>query len=364
MLKLFTKSKPMEGSSLGITVPGDWDHVHHVYYKELVRVQNYYRDRRRAVNNSHYLSRLIRTATPRMDLDIVSFYRHLATNARNVSRQFDITSNVERGNLHEDIIISNNSYESYLYVEKDIDIFDFEDWKTRQPIRVIKTDQTDINFENYYDSIDTEDVRYTIFEIDIIELCIQYYFYYNEQTSFDNDPDINVFVATCVLPNIMDSVVDHAIFNRFMSITTGYIPGNKKGNHPFHVQDLTDELDKILREIYKKVHNSGKDIEDILEHIPSLTDRSSRTTLLINNKYYTLQSEWLLWVSRVDTIYNIIKLLGPRGIRKNKYHINRLSSKIKEMENRDVFIEQKIPALVYYDYQEKIEYLKQLVGRR
>ena len=366
MFKFFTNAEKANEIRYPINKYSKFDHIKRKYILELDRVMYYYKNRDRSVRNTHMLSRLLKITIPSTDLDIVEYFKHVDVNARYVSRQFGVVSNIDNGRVLSNVLLSNHSKEIYLYTENDIDIFSLSDsWESYSPVRVIYSNNTDIDMEIFYG--DTKEKimdELTIFELDIVMMACQYYYWKKGRDIMDKMSDINTYIAMMVIPNILPSYMDISMVNRFFSLANGVIMNDGKAKHPFNVIDYTKDIDKMYRSLARSYRDTVTPIEQLYQTIRVISNENSLSTLHINHRYYTMQSLWVLWVARLSYITDTIKFLGVKGQRRNPGWYKALPGVIKTIERRASNLEGRLPELIYIDLLGDIEYIKQTIGKR
>lgn len=341
-----------------------FDYIKRRYNTELTKVKEYYREKERAVDNKHLISRLVNTLTPSLSLDIYDYLKVIDTNARFLSKQFGIVSNINSGVVMDNLFFGKNSNEILLYKEHPIDLDDFEgNWKEYVPIKVIYTDSTDLDM-----SIPFNDKQYfipvlNVMSIDVVVLMLQYYKWANHRMLTAQTTNTNVFVSQVVLPNMLDNILDLAIYNRFMYIVDEREIPEFTFNHPFHVLDLSPGVDKILTDVVKDLEDTSIPVMQILQTIPSIVNENMYDALFIDHKYYTKQSEWVLLLSRIYTINDMVRLLGKKGISRNKDLLSKLPVYIKELSNSRT-IDNKLPAMLNLNFEYELATLKKKIGKR
>ncbi len=363
MINLFLKKNNI------ITVPikkySKFDYIKDRYTEELKKIKEYYRNKDNAVSNAHILSRIINMLSPNIELDIVEYFKIVDTNAIYIARQFNLVSNINNGEIFNNIFYNGKSYEIINYVETEIDIFDIEDnWIEYSPIKVTYTEETDLDFHILNGNKTKDGVSLTILELDITLLLLMYKQWALSRIREDKSTNMNVFVATIVLPNALDNMLDLTILNRLIYI---YKYGDCKQfriKHPFSVLDFSKGIDNILEDVIKDINNSNITIEQLLNTIPTIVNNNMLETLIINRPYYTKQSEWVIWLSRIEYIAFILEVLGNQGIKRNRDLLNRLPSLIRQLENRSTNIYSKLKDELLLDFEYNIEKIKNTLGSR
>jgi len=315
-----------------------WDFIQRRYNDQMNIVLSYYYNKDRAINNSNMLSRVLDTALAGEYIDIFEFIKKVSANARYVSKMFDITSNINYGKIHNNVVYGIDSKEIFLYIEPEIDVFDIENnWLNYRSLRAIYTEKTELDFAVPFQDISNNN-RLTVFEIDIIGMCVQYWYWKEMRISMDKSTDTNVFIATIVLPNSLPTIMDLSIYNRFLNISKNTKNANTKQLLPFNVLDYTKGIDKILKTISKTYKGHNIPLQQLLDTIPTLYHTSMLDVIRIKHNIFTTQSYWVLVISRLKYISDLIDFLGKKGLARNTEYTSSLPLTIKRIRNTNYTI--------------------------
>jgi len=295
---------------------------------------------------------------------VLDYLDRISVNAPYIAKQLGIVSNLNTGETHTNVLFEGSSSEIFLYVDNAIDPLEMESvWEDYQSIKVIKTDVTDINYPVLF-----KYAKYTpgvtIFEIDIKAMMLQYYYWSKARLLEDRGIAANIFLPTIVIPNISDSLVDYAIFNRFNTIVTGDYEFDTPQHHPISIIDYSKGIDGVLEKVVKDVVNTNIYLTQLLRTIPAINVSDMYVLLQIDKSYYNIQSKWVLWVSRLGEIVELHKILGKKGRRINTPLYNRLPYEIKlikrSFDKLDTVLD-PYNAELMDDY---IKYVEKNIGKR
>ena len=334
------------------------------YNDQLAKVKEYYMYRERAVNNKHILNRIITNLAASLELPDYEYLKIVGTNARFLSKQFGIVSNISKGVPLESVFYGDNSTEILLYTENELDLDDMStNWREYQPVRCIYHTDTDLDFYIPEGKKDYLTQHVSIYEIDIIMLLMQYRYWAKERVAYALGNNPNVFIPTVVLPNMVEQILNLSLFNRYLAIANNESISEFTNTHPFHVLDYSNGFDAIYKDSVKYTKNKNIPLEQLLLQVPVL-NTNAIDLLNIKHRYYNMQSLWVLWVARVGIIADIINIFGKKGIKRNTDLLNVLPTKIKELENRKTIISSKLGDDIKLEIESDIELIKKKIGRR
>ena len=327
----------------------------------LNRVLEYYNNRRyRVVNNSNMLARLLDTCCPDIHLDLVEFYAHVKASALYLSKRFGITSTIHKGEfLHN--VLQNGASEAYIYTNYEYNLFgSVDEYLQLSSVRTICNPNMDIDYSlSYFQTNTTTENDLYFYEIDPILMCLQYRAWALRQEKYSAPMDRNAFIAMIVIPNMLLQTANLAIWNRFKYMAAGNSFTNKFVNkHPFYITTYDNKLNDILTMAIKKNKQQPYAIHRIINTLPAYGGGDLIDSLILNNKVYTSQSYWFLWMSRVDDILFILDFLGKRGATKNKALITKLPWLITTLYNRITVPPNSTPPSVLEAYLDKLDKIK------
>ena len=363
MIRYFTSKR--NGLALPIKKYTRFDYLRNRYQLELEKIKAYYRERDTAINNNHILSKIIDLLDASISLDINKYYEIVDTQGPYVCRQLGLVSNINNGEIFENIFYKQNSYEIINYVTNDIITYELEtDWKNRECLKVTYTDETDLDFHLLNGSKSKYKESLTVFELDVPMMLLMYRSWSKARLRENKSTDSNVFISTIVIPNALNNMLDLVLFNRFMCITNNINIPLFRIKHPIPVFDYSYGIDKIYKEVVKDVYNNNIYLDQMMSTIPCMFNSNMKDTLFINRPYPNRQSEWVIWLARIKHISFILNVLGYRGIAKNKDVFNSLPYLLKELKNRSTNIYSKLNGILLNNFIKEVEEIEKYVGTR
>ena len=339
------------------------DYIKRRYLFEIDRIAKYYEERDRATNNNHPISRLVTLIAEDPYKDPMDYFAKIDSGKDFVARQFKFISNISFGELQDNIFYKRNSKELINSVDSVIDPYDFKNnWKKYVPLKVVYSEDTDIDFYNFNGEKEKPNIQITAYELDINKLMLMYKYWSLERLANGRSTNQNVFTYQIVLPRMMYSMLDLAIWNRFMGIFYEKDITNNPYRHPFHVLDLTSGLDNILRTISKDLKGDGIPYRQLVDNVPTIINKNMSEALFLNRPYYTRQSEWSVWVSRIDYLLFFLEFGEERGIQRNRSITSKMLRHIRFLENGSTPIESKLGEYLNREFWVKIEKIKNILG--
>jgi len=173
----------------------------------------------------------------------------------------------------------------------------------------------------------SEVTDYAVFSIDITILSQQFFFWLNEQVENDKDTDPARYVASVLLPNLIDSITNISLINRFIRLTEDVENVNVITNIN-GIYDLSSKIDEELLRLHKKLDTKPMYYTDYLYNIPDITSNILHT-LSLSNIPFNSQNEWLVYFTRFPYVNYLLSLDKLKTM--NKPYITELKNEIKQI---------------------------------
>jgi hypothetical protein len=303
------------------------------YQEDYGIFKDYYYNRDIYLENNNLLFLMIKN----MYEDIPSVYDFVSimeAKIERIVRTYGIVTNYNNGKANENILLPKGNNELLLLVNGDIN-FDISltNFRDYSYLEVVYQDSDDISVipigESGYEVGDS----LIVYEIDLINLLLQYRTWANIRVNNEMSTDIGFFINSIVRPNTLASFIDHAVLNRFFTIMTGGKGSKATPNIVSPATNINSKLDRALKYSIKSLKDSRKPIDQIIDNIPTLFSDSMSDRLKLTQTYYNRQSEWGLYTARLIYINSLLLLMGEKGIMFNKAYINELRIRLEESNN-------------------------------
>jgi len=357
MLNFFL-GKPEQYNNTGIKKYSEFDMVVSQYELEIKKLRNYYKTSSKFVYNKHLIARYISNLDMDIHLDIIDYVKVVHSNAEYLAKQFHITSDYSRGRVHANLFYKNSVDILLSISNNDINIFDIEEsWYDIEAIKCIYHNDTDLDLQLPDGSKELAYEQLYVFEIDLTIIMVQYKYWALQRLNSGMSSNPNVFVGSFLLPSMLPSIFNIALFNRFISIASKVDIPTYRIEHKIPILDLHKTVDKVYSKVSKEISNTSITLPMLLETIPSM--RSNLEVLSIDKVFYNSNTEWVLWTARVKYIKDIIVILGTKGKARNTDIINAIPNDIK-LFIRDVDISDILYGITLYDTLNLISNLEEM----
>jgi hypothetical protein len=329
MLNLFSK---LDNINLSTVYNNILDNIKDKVKMDIDKVLDYYRYRDGKVTNNNILVRLITTAAPDYNRDIYEYMRIIDNDLIYYAKLFNISSNISKGNIMENVVFHRNSLELFIFEEEDIDLLTIdENWKELIPIEVIKYDGTDTSLLVPNNKISFNRPTLSIFKIDIRKLLIQYRYWSLERVTNGFGTDPASFLYSMVFPRLVYSILDFSIINRLRLINEKVIIDDNVNKHPFHIFNLNNDIDRYLKTVIKTIKNENKTYSNIMKNI-HLLNKDNMYNLLFDNYTINTYNRYAYFLSKIPYMHLLLDISNRETFKRNRDTINDLKIFIKKIE--------------------------------
>ena len=331
------------------------------YAKELKDFKRYMNTSSLRVNNNNFLTKAINMMCPSTSLDIDDFYLYCKTNIEYGADLSGFVTNTSTGKLARNNFYLKDSSEYFRSIDNNTNVLLMENWKDLKIIKTLYTNNTDINFYSYGLKDNMYFNKFTIFDIDLVELFVAYKYWVSDRIFLDLPYGASEFLATYVYPKVWDTMLDLTIFNRFMcSYQNIYIKPTKKAL-PYTITNYIDRLDNYNEKCIKYIKKHKLYLNQILNSPVSIVNKA--TDSLYISTSLTGTTRWILWISRLK-IANFLTtvVIENSSVRLNREHLHRMSILYRRYNNGNVRLPNTLPMTMMMELDREIEKTKNYIS--
>lgn len=337
MYQLFTEQERIYTGLLG---DADLINIKKRTKIDLSAVVDYYRYGTFFTRTDHLLVKLINTVATPLSYDIDRY--HEVTSARGLysANALQLTSSINRGKWHhgvfyhgcDEIILAS---QSEMLTDEEL-----SDWKNIQAVKVLECPVSNLMYLPPTGAKHQEETGLVTISVDISALMLQYYQFmqaeYRRKAEESGYSLLSVqhFVGKYVLPNMLHSQTERALFNRCYNLQMGLPMGKALRRHPFMVTNQEDRVDKKLAYYLEKIENAKRPFESYLAQIPTFFGENSWQMPDIAE---TRQVWWALFITRLRDIEFLLDTAGKDGMQSNRQWLAKLKIDIKRFNSDGVF---------------------------
>ena len=346
MIPLFSHDHPV--SRHPVMFPTKWSFIRAGLTINLERVQTYARVFPTVVPSQHFLIKLLFSLDVRMDQALESYYDQVDKRARKLSMAMNMTSPYYKGKVFEGVFYGQGSTEVLLLNE---DYFDFmavnDHWQSAAPIQVLQHPKSDFSMVIPFGKPYSEEQGLTVVSINIAMLAVMYRAFILQRKEKVNGFSPYHFLGGYALPNMLNSHLDLALFNRYYRLAFGIDDDTNrpKMRHPFTMLDYTTQTDLAITQALTYVQSQHRNFTSTLQNLPALVKLDMSEVLRMPDVYPTAQVDWALHAARLKQVHFLLQVCEETAAVTDRTELGRILKAFAH-NSVEVMIEQMLPPLL------------------
>ena len=317
------------GPKVGLSTDPGWRYVRSGLQRNISTAVMYYRQRSFSVKSNHLLVRFLNSAAVSVNGSIESFYNQAQAQGVRLTTTFGISSSLSRGNVFQGTFFGNGSREIIVAGDDYANPVELEaNWQDIQAVKFLDHPKSDLSLLLANGKAYSIEEGYSVISINVPSLLVQYRCWLKEQQAVyesGGDPSSNsVFIHRYVLPNMLYSQVDVAIFNRLNNLAAGAPMGIPLFRHAFVLIDYTAKVDKSLRYVQRLLSGLDRDFYTMMREVPLVSQPSLLEFSELPENAPTRQIVWTEIIARLKLISFLFNINPSHGSKLSKMQINHL----------------------------------------
>jgi hypothetical protein len=319
----------------GIQHPALWSYVRDGLRANVGQVIRYYRANPQAVKSDHLLVKLIQSVDMSLSLNYERYYSLVDASSLDLSMTLKLTSSLYKGQVWDGVFYGPGSDEVLIVHTDSFDIDKArKDWQNVTPVRVLRHAKSDLYLNLPDGQRNTTESGVSVIAINLPLLMCQYYAfrqaYWIDDKSRHNDSgqidprSIMMFIHMYVLPNMLFSHLDQALFNRIHNLADGKPMGQSIKRHPFALIDYSQKVDMVYGQVLGNLRGQEKNLVGILQSVPAAARLNMEEAARLPDMAPTRQVMWALAVSRLPMLDFALGMTHERAMTKNQSEVNEI----------------------------------------
>lgn len=335
MIELFNSPISYVQGSLS---PAGWPYVENGLKRNLEQVKNYYYVKPFAVKSNHILIRLLNNLGVPFNYNLERFADIVDAKAFHLAMGLKMSSPIYRGNIFRDIFYGGDIDEVIVAIDDYFDVYEAQkNWKTLSAVKVIYHPKSDLNLLLPNGKYIGNESGTAVIGLNIALLAVQFRSFLFEELKVlqagESPKSVAQFIHMYVLPNMLDSHLDIALFNRAYNLLNNQPMGLSYKKHVFHITDYSSRVDDIYSNIIAYYKGSDRKYFAILQGFPVPSAGDFAKALILPDNAPTKQSIWTNVVARLTALDFLVKIAKDHGNRLDKTNNNMIARYFKLYEN-------------------------------
>lgn len=347
--------------------PPQWPYLSDGLKRNLQTVKDYYKIRPFAVRSNHYLARILNNLGVSYNLNLDRFSDIADARAATISMGFKMTSSIYRGSVFKDVFYGGSVSEVFVLDEEYFDPYEtYKDWMNTSAVKVLMHPMSDLNLLIPNGKYVGDETGVAVISINIAKLAVQFKAFLDRESKkfYENNESpktVAQFIHMFVLPNMVDSHLDIALFNRVYNLVTNKPMGTAGRNHSFYLTDYSKIVDDVYGGVIDHFRTSDKRYKVMLKSFPCIEQGNFEHLMKLPDNAPTRQVIWSHVVARIKVLEMMVKLSPNQGNALNRSDNNQFLRDFKLYEN-DKALSGLLNTGLYFDLLKSVEQIKDLIN--
>lgn len=320
-----------------------WPAIRDGLRRNLHTAIQFYRTNPMATRSDHFLVRLLQSIPIPKSQIAERYVDNVSAMSEDLSMALKMTSSRYKGQVFTPGVFYGPAVAELLISNPDrFDPYEAEaKWRDLVSVKVLRHPVNNLTLQIPDGRERNSEEGLAVIAINIPLLALQYRcFVLEERARFEeyaeSPKSIMQFLHQYVLPNMLPSHLDYAIFNRMECLTRNLPLGEALTKTSFFLPNFTPRVDAVLEDIAVSLKATTRSWHGMLCTVPAVSKASLESALELPKIARTRQVEWALAVSRVPVLNWLMSMsiVAPRT--RNGTEANRILRRLRAYESDSV----------------------------
>lgn len=312
MFSLFRKGPTRK---LGQVIDPSLNYIRRIYAEQIKDIKSYYRRSPKHVESNNIFAQIIQHVNIEFKTDDATYAKLVDDRVSAITRAFGIVSSINKGKVFEGGITLGPATSEILVSTSDI--FDTKDLKSRwfnlTPVYYLYHTRTDTNLPIMNNTTPGKGYGVTVVNIPMLMVMFRYWYKWNQLNRPNEIPDVQRFIGSFVLPNMIDSYLDISFFNRLSRQAFGIKNFNFNIQHPIYITDMNPRIDKFTESINREAVAKGVELEALAYITPMIVKPNLYEVMKLPNDPITRNNEQAYTLAWLPYLKYLITMMQRGG---------------------------------------------------
>lgn len=281
----------------------------HAYIKKMFGdtlkvIKDYYSSNYNKVSRPNPIVKLIELMPSKLHDSNIDLYLYLDEISEYYSNLVGFNTTIKNNNkLLKDIVID-NANELFII---DTSTFNFNDNDVINTSLTCLSTTLDNIILTHPTRLTTTGDHINVYKLHPVKLVIGYVNWAKKQNDLDLESDPARYVYEVVYVNLLDTLIDHALLNRYMNYINGIETTPYENDNVFLIRDYSRDIYNLNKWTKDNLVTSRTYYSDYINNLPVIIANSAIDIIDMKNIYYNRFTEWIIWLSRLDIIIFLIE---------------------------------------------------------
>jgi hypothetical protein len=323
---------------------------------------HHYKNMAYSVPPDHMLVRFLQSLDVPMALSNSRYYANLFDNALSVANALHMTTPFGTGNVFKGVFFNKNISEVLIAFTEDFNMDKVDkEWEYLTPVRVLRHPFTTLKLQVPNGKFVSPDTGTAVFAVNAPLLAVQYRaFVRSENLRRETSPDYvprnaQQFVHAYVLPNILESYLDYALFNRMNCLFNDLPMMEFSVNSVIHQPNLQSQVDGIYQKVISVLLKSKYTAPMTLAAIPCFSSIDMRSLIFVPDVVPTRQILWSTILSKLPLL-----VFMARAVKQDFSDLYSVRTMLEKLKRQKV-LDSALPKELYQNAMTEIDEILEII---
>lgn len=309
--------------------------------ENLMKKITYQRENPQAVRSNHFIVRLLESISVDKTIEDLRYVDSVSDITMDLAMSLNMTSAMYQGEAFEDgPFYGRESTEILIAHATGFDLGKgAKRWWKLEPIRFLRHPKTDLNMDVPNGEPTGSETGISVIEINIPMLAFQYKKWMENEYRVrrENPRSTMQFVRMYVLPNMLYTQLDIALFNRQVARLRGKQVMESGVRDPYYLTDWSAKVDELIEGLFGSLVGRLLSFDAILHNLLVVNHDSIFDIMALPKGPKTRQVIWALAIARIPYFSYLLEMDFMTGSSMNRSEMNQLRRAMRRLRvDRDI----------------------------
>lgn len=328
----------------GVARLSEWKAVQDGLKRNLVAMLSHYRHASYSVAPDHLLVQILQSINVPISLSSDRYYNNIGINAMAVANTFDLTTPMNSGKVFHGVFFNKTIQEIVIGFDENFDMARVEaHWQDVTPVRVLRHPFPHVHLQVPNGRFASPYSGLAVIAVNVSLLAVQYRAFSQaearkQQANSDYvQRNIMQFVHMHVLPNMLESYLDYALFNRMEKLYHDQKMVRFPSREALHMPDYTHQVDAVYHRVINILDASNYHAPAMLAAMPAASTQDMRSVMFVPDVAPTRQILWSVILARLPMLLFLIQVSRKTERVQNQTGLTEIEYTLERLKKQRVF---------------------------
>lgn len=328
----------------GVTRFSEWKTIQDGMKRNLIAMLEHYRRASYSVEANHLLATLLQSINVPLSLNSERYYSNIFPNALATANALKFTTPFGTGNLFKGVFFNKSITEVVIAHVEEFNMEKVErNWENVTPVRVLRHPFTNLRLQVPNGRYIATESGIAFIAVNVALLAVQYrafVFSENFKQSVDKSyvpRNVMQFLHAYVLPNMLESYLDYALFNRMDALANDRPMYYLSHASVINQHNYQPQVDSVYTKVLDVLNKTSYTAPAILAAVPSCSTPDMRSVMFVPDVAPTRQILWSTVASRLPMIRFLTEMSKKDQVIRNQYGLSDVKEILLRLTRQKVF---------------------------